>query len=213
MQVPHPFQQHRSRHDLPHATHEELQQLQLAPGELDLAPAPDHAPRQQIQLQVGDLEPRRLGPAGAAAQQRLDPGEKLREGKGLGEVVVAPGLQAPDPVIDRAECAQHQDGGREAPAAHFLDDREPVQVGQHAIGHDQIELSLRGALQPLAPVVGTGNLVAALTQPFDEELRSLGVVFDEKDVHGPQDRARHLASARGKSSSCCCRARRSAAGR
>ena len=44
----------------------------------------------------------------AAAAERLDPGEQLGEGVGLGEIVVAAGAEPGDPVVDLAERGEDQ---------------------------------------------------------------------------------------------------------
>ena len=180
VQVPHALEQHGARHHLAGAAHEELEELELARGELDLAPGARHAPRQQVELQVLDLEARRLRCARAPAQQRLDARQQLSERERLGEIVVAPGLQSPDTVVDAAEGRQHQHRRGQPLAAHQLDDRQPIDVRQHPVGDHQVELPLGGAEQALAAVGGVIDAVAALAQAFHQEARGLGVVFDEE---------------------------------
>ena len=64
-----------------------------------------------------------------------------------------------------------------------LDDGEPVDVRQHAVGDDQVELPLGGAEQSLAAVGGMIDAVAALAQALDQEARRLGIVFDQQYMH------------------------------
>ncbi len=187
VKVPHPFEQHGTRHHLSGATHQEFQELQLARGELYFAPAADDAAPQQIKLQIRDLELRGLRRAGASAQQGFDASQELCEREGLGEIVVAAGFQPTDPIVNASQGAQHQNGCRDAPLAHPPNDRETVDLGQHPIGHDQIEFSRRREEHAIAPVRCVIDGVAALTQALDEEFRRLGVVFDEQDVHGRKD--------------------------
>ena len=183
MQVPHPLQEHGARHHLSGAAHEKLEELELARRELDLAPAAGHPPGDQIELEILDLEARGFAARGAPAQQRLDARQELGERERLGEIVIAPRLEPADAVVDAAEGGQHQHRSLDAPLAQTLDDREAVELRQHAIGHDEIELPLGGAVEPLAPIGGVLDGVAALAQPLDEEARGLGIVFDEQHVH------------------------------
>ncbi len=121
---------------------------------------------------------------GTAAQQRLDARQQLGEGERLGEVVVAAGLEPLDAVIDAAQRRQHQHRGADALGAQLLDDRQPVELRQHAVGDDEIEVALGGAEQAIAAVGGVIDGIAALAQPLDQEARRLGVILDEQYVHG-----------------------------
>src|SRR5262249_29608379 len=103
VQVPHTLQQHGARYHLAGAAHEELEQLHLACGEIELAPAAQHAPLEQVELEILDLESRGMRCARAAPQQRFDPCQQLRERERLGEVVITTGLQSADAIIDTAE--------------------------------------------------------------------------------------------------------------
>src|SRR5579864_7696323 len=72
VQVPHPLEQHGTRHQLPGATHEELEQLHLARRELELASAARHTPLEQVELEILDLQPCEIGRIRSPPQQRLD---------------------------------------------------------------------------------------------------------------------------------------------
>src|SRR6266404_7344867 len=183
VQIPHALEQHGARHDLSGAAHEKFQQLQLPRRELHLAPAARHPPGQQVELQVLDLQARGVGRAGAAAQQRFDARQQFRERERLGEIVVATGLEPADAVIHAAERGQHQYRSQDTLSSHQLDDRKPVDVRQHAVGHDEVELPFGGTRQPFAPVGGMIDTVAALAQAFDQKARGLAVVLDEQYVH------------------------------
>ena len=186
VQVPDALEQHRPRDHLPLPPHEELEQLLLARGELDLAAGPRDLAGEQVEFQVRYPQHRRLGGARMPAQQRLDARQQLRERKRLGEIVVAARLEAADAIVDRAEGAQDQYRRREPRPPQLLNDRQPIDVGQHAVGDDQVELAREGAGEPLTPVGGVIDRVAALAQSLDEDPRGLGIVLDEQDVHGPE---------------------------
>ena len=84
--VPDMRRQHGAGHHLAGVLHQEFEQAELARLEDDLGALARHAMRQSVELEIGDAIGRRLARArgGAAAHQHLDPGEKLREGVGLG---------------------------------------------------------------------------------------------------------------------------------
>jgi len=79
--------------------HQVLQQAEFARLHVNLAGTARHGAAEQVKLQISDLEPgdRRLG--GGAAAERLDAGQKLGEGEGLDQIVIAPGLEAHHPLI------------------------------------------------------------------------------------------------------------------
>src|SRR6185312_9710389 len=110
------------------ASHEEFEELQLTCRQLDLAPTACNPPGQQIEIEIGYLELRDVGDAGASPRKRFDAREKLDERKGLGQIVVTASLEATDPVVHASERAQHEHGRRDALASHQLDDREPVEM-------------------------------------------------------------------------------------
>ena len=51
------------------------------------------------------MDGRRLPDTMGAAQKRIDPGEKLRSCKRLCEIIIAPGIQAFNALIDSGEIA------------------------------------------------------------------------------------------------------------
>jgi hypothetical protein len=59
--------------------HQVFEQLELLRGQLDVAPGAGDATRQQVELEVGDLEPRRLARRRAASVQRFDARQQLGE--------------------------------------------------------------------------------------------------------------------------------------
>src|SRR5579883_2034506 len=186
VQVPDSLEQHGAGDHLSLAPHEELEQLLLAGGELDLPSAAGDLPGDQVELQVRDPQHRRLGGARAAPQQRLDAREELGEREGLREIVVAARLEAADAVIDRAKRTQNQYRSGEARAPQLLDDGQTVDVRQHPVGDDQVEFAGERAGEPLTAVRGVIDRITALAQSLHEDPRGLGIVLDEQNVHGAE---------------------------
>ena len=69
----------------------------------------------------------------AAAQERLDPCRQLADCERLDQIVVAFGLQTVDPLVDRGQRADYQNGCPVALASQLFNNREPVLAMQHAI--------------------------------------------------------------------------------
>ncbi len=68
-----------------------------------------------------------------AAQQGLDPCDELLQFKGLGEVIISPGVEAGDFVFGAAKGGEHQDGNLcgAIVAAQALAEGEAIHPRQH----------------------------------------------------------------------------------
>jgi hypothetical protein len=79
---------------------------------------------------------------------------ELAEGEGLGQIIVAAGLEAADPVVHGGERAQDEDGCLVAGLAQGIDDGEAIDAArQHAIEDHHVVLSGGGHEQPVAAVI------------------------------------------------------------
>ncbi len=88
--------------------HEKLEKAEFARLQADqLSGALDH-PRQQVELEVADLQRSIRRAALAPARQRLEAGQQLTECEGLYQIIVAAGVQAGDAIIHVTERAQNQ---------------------------------------------------------------------------------------------------------
>src|SRR3954447_13391414 len=115
-------------YDEPVVSHQELEQLELAVGELDLALAAHDLAGVGIEREIADLE----GGGSARrppAQQSPDPGEQLAALEGLDEVVVGAAVEAVDPILGLGARGQHQDR-HVAVGPETAADLDPVEAGQ-----------------------------------------------------------------------------------
>src|SRR5665213_1596700 len=185
LQIPHPFEQHGARHHLVCVAHQELQQLELAGGALDFLAGAHHRAAEQVHLQIRHPQPC-LGHilfGGAAPKQRFDPGQQLREGERLGEIIIAAGLEAQHAIIDGPKRAQDQYRGSHALFAQRPHHAQTIQMRQHAIGDQEVKGLFLRLFEPFAPIDRQGHGVTALLQPFEEKLGGLQVIFDQQQIH------------------------------
>src|SRR5580658_4360897 len=107
--IPDMLEQHGSRHHLARILHQIFEEPEFARLQDDFLGRARDLVRQPVEREVGDAQDRLLRRAfGAAARQRLHPGQQLRESVRLGQIVVAAGAQALDAVVDLAERGQNQ---------------------------------------------------------------------------------------------------------
>ena len=159
---------------------EDLQQVELAAGELEVAPGAGGDVAAGVDDDVADHQRPGAG-AAAAAQQRLQAGGQLRDGERLDEVVVGAGLQAGDAVLDLVARGQDADGDVDAAGAQALDDRHPVEVGHRHVEDDDSRRALGDRLERLTATGGRGHGKALEAQRALEGLPDGGLVVDDED--------------------------------
>ena len=115
-----------------------LEEIELACGQIQGPPVACRTTRNEVDLQIGRLQPQDVGGA-AAAQQRADPGEELRQGEGFDEVVVGTQIKAEHPIVDAVARRQNQHGRLDVAFPQRLQDFEPPTTRQHQIQQHEIE--------------------------------------------------------------------------
>jgi hypothetical protein len=103
--VPDVLHDHASGHHPPGVAHEVLEKGELEGLEVDPFPLPEDLPGEEVHFQVSHGKARGFRRSGGPAEKGLDPGEKFGEGERLGQVVVAPLAESPDPVLNRSPGA------------------------------------------------------------------------------------------------------------
>ena len=117
--------------------------------------------------------------------------QQLLEMEGLGQVVVAAGLQTPYPVGGIAARGQKQHRRVVAALAQCAADGEPVDLRQHDIEQYQA-VGLRGEpLQSGAPVAGLIDRVAFGAQVLDQSGGEVRIILDHEDPVGAVGRRAH----------------------
>ncbi len=182
--VPDVLEQHGARDDLAGMAHEVLEELELARLQLDGARAARDLAGEQVDAQIAHFERGLRGILPAAPAEHVDAREQLAEREGLGEIVVATGAQALDPLVDVAERAQDQDRGVIVRLAQRIDDGEAIDVArQHAVHDDDVVALADGEEEAVAAVLGVIGGVARLRQSLGDESRHPLVVLDDEDLH------------------------------
>lgn len=139
------------------------EQVELLGGKLQLAIGLPGAPRADVEANVGGVQ---LG-GRSAAQLRAHPRQQLPDAERLGDVVVAPGVQAGDGVqftrLRGEEHHRHVGPGRARPAA----DLEPIEAGKADVQHQQVVAAFAGHPGRLEAVGRLLDLVALALQRAD----------------------------------------------
>ena len=110
----------------------------------------------------------------------LEPGQELDPAEGLGQVVVGPGVEAPDLVALGGERGQHQDGH----VAHVPDPLEhlpAVEVGQAHVEDDQVGVVLVELAHPVAAQRRLGDREPLTFEHGPQELPDVRLVLDDED--------------------------------
>src|SRR5262249_29123064 len=109
--------------------HEVFEERKLARLQVNLLAGALHLAAEQIHGQVANDKAGWLGGLRGAADEGLDAREQLGESEGLGQVIVAPSLEAPHAIIHGSLGAEDEDGNAAAFGAELLDDTQTVELG------------------------------------------------------------------------------------
>jgi len=113
-------------------------------------------------------------------QQRLHPGEQLRETERFDQIVVGAQLQAQHPVQLRRLGGQHQDRQVIVAGAQPLANRQPVQIGQHQVQNHQIVAMLGETRQGFLSAAGDIRHAVNIAEMQFDQSGDLAVVLDEQ---------------------------------
>ena len=118
-----------------------------------------------------------------APQHRMDAGQQFRIGKRLGQIIVRPGVEPPDPVALFAARGQHdhrQVAGRGF-ASDLSADFNTRQAGQHPVEQDQIDMLFLKLQQGLVTVRRLVHLEAFLFEIVAYQGDKIGLVLDNQN--------------------------------
>ena len=118
-----------------------------------------------------------------AAHNRAQARLELSDVIGLYEIVVGPGFEAVDAILDRRASGEHQDRNAVADPTQRLADLDAVDVGQPEVEHDRVgDVRLR-AQQALLARGRFQDLIATEQQRAPDRRPDRIVVLDHQDPH------------------------------
>src|SRR5690606_22800219 len=181
--APHGSEQHGPGQHLLRMRHHVGEQAAFARLQRKHLAVAGHPRHGQVVAQVGVLEHAFGTAATRAPHQRLGASQKLDQGEGFGQVVVAARLESPYAFVQSRERAEHDYRRLDAHGAQFGQDRQAVDlIGQHAIQDDQIPRFARSPLQPLNTIVTNHGPVPQLAEPFRDVMGVLAVVLNDEAI-------------------------------
>ena len=139
--------------------------------------------RNQVKLQIADLQKGGLAARVLAAAQGFDAGDQLGEGEGLDQIVVTPGFQARDPIIDLPQSREKQDRRGIALPSQGGDRRQAVHLGHHAVDHQNVEPAAPRRLEPRFAIRRMCRLVTCIRETLNDGLGGADVVLHDQDAH------------------------------
>src|SRR5580693_1513180 len=104
------LENHRFRHGATGLAHQVFEQGGFARLQFHLLTAARDGARQEVKRQVADGQASGFGGLRGASDQGVEAGGQFGEGEGLGQVIVAAGLQAFDAVVQGGFGAEDDDG-------------------------------------------------------------------------------------------------------
>ncbi len=170
--------------------HHEPQQLELGARQLYGLVAATHLTRLLVEREVGEAHGAvAVRISARASQHRLHPGNDLGEAERLRDVVV--GEREPRNLVLRRVLRGEEDHGNAVVAvAKAPRDREPVEVGQHHVEHDQVGAEVVDRLLGRAAGAYLHRLEALVPERGRNRVRDRRLIVDDE----------HLRDARGE---CC----------
>ena len=182
MVIPHVLEQHGASHDLTRVLHEIFEQAELARLQNDLVACAGYLMRQPVELEIADAIDRLLA-APAPTRQHLRAREQLRKRIGLGKIVVTARPQPLDPIINLAERRKDERRRLDTLAAQGADDRQTVELGQHAIDDQHVILAVERVGESLLAVGRQVGDMPDLAECLRQIVGGVAIVFDDQETH------------------------------
>src|SRR5277367_4253492 len=180
--VPYVIDNHRARHDAPWSAHQAHQQGVFLGSQFNTLPGASHLLRHQLHLQIGD-DQRVSTLDGSAAQQGPNAHQQLGQVKGLGQVVIGPGLEVTDLIHYRIASSENKYGQVRPQPTHLGEQRRAAESRQHQIKNQQVIGVAEEVLLAGNPIVGDVDRVALRPQPAGYKVGYLAIIFDEEHPH------------------------------
>jgi hypothetical protein len=167
---------------------EHAQELELDEGQLHLVPAHLHRAPRHVDAQLAHLDDLVVQPLARprrrrAPQQRAHATAELADRERLRDVVVRAQLE-PEHLVELVVAGGEHDDRHRALGAEPLADLEPVELRQHQVEHDEVDVLLREPRQRLLAVARVHDAEALALEREGEQLLHRVLVVDEQDGGG-----------------------------
>ena len=172
----------RAREDLSRVLHELAQHHELPPLQIHGMTAVGHRQRRRVDAHFAQLE-RVDGGASQAPLDRANAREKLVEVERLDEVVVGARIEPRHAIGGTIACAHHEHGHLGAIGADAAQEREPVELGQPEVEHDELEAAGLQRFECRAAVAHPFHAIGAAGERIVDGATEELVVLYEKDAH------------------------------
>src|ERR1700676_2227701 len=141
--APHLVQNHGASYNAARITAKILQKDKLLGCKLQGQPGSGCLPSQKIELEIEHTKASRLPSRGAVPLQQVpQPGQQLRQGEWLGQVIVAALLETAHPIIHGTPCRKDQNRRKNADVAKAQNQTDPILIGQAQVHNQNV---VRGA--------------------------------------------------------------------
>lgn len=116
-------------------------------------------------------------------EDRLNAKDEFLRAERFCEVVIDPGFQPANAIVDLAFGGQHQDRNGVGPdvALHFFQDGKAIHAGKHEVQDNEIRLILEDFLKALPSVVHHINGVAYPLKVKGNQRSDIDFIFDDQD--------------------------------
>jgi hypothetical protein len=151
-------------------------EVQRSAATTDLQPGEVHRHVPQLQLRG------RRRTAMEPPQERPHPGQQFVAAERFDQVVVRPGVQAPNPVFHAALGCQHQDRQGTPQTPQLVREGEPVETGHHDVEQDQVGLLGQGPVEAFGSLRGSDHPVTFRHEQVGQHRAHGGFIFDDQDA-------------------------------
>src|SRR5258707_7715971 len=182
MKIPDVLQQHCPGYHAAFVAHQILQKLEFPRKKKNVLAASAGGPRHQVDGEIADTQDGLLDDGVTASAKRLDARQQFDKGKRLDQIVIAPGTQTAQPIVDLPERTDDQNGCGDAVVAQLTHDRDAIDVRKHAVDRDHGIVGGDAAAQRLVAAGGQIHLITAGRKRLHDLTGSFRVVLNHQNT-------------------------------
>src|SRR5450755_2049545 len=180
--VPDVFDDHGARQNPARIRHQVFEQGIFFRGQVNPFAAALHLLREAIEFQISHAN-HAAATDRPAPEQRLDPNQELREGEGLGEIVIGTCLKVTHLVFDRIASRQNQYRNVRVQGPQTAEDLGTIHFWQHQVENYEVVAVGSGHFEPGLAIGDHIDREALGHQPTRHEARHFLFVFNQQNPH------------------------------